>query len=204
MFRQSIAIILCASLLPAGAALAGEARTEVIPLQATLQKEPVQFTVPVYRAYASAGNDRFAFLVPKGFWLQGDPALGKLTLVNTEGNSTITFAIADPRPVETITADFYRELVLKENPTGKIVQELTSGAAGRSGPAFDVQWKAGGDLVQIRRVIFIPTSAGVLEFTATTTHANFPTLQTGLDLILTTFLYSTNGKLEVPHLTGKV
>ena len=60
-----------------------------------------------------------------------------------------------------------------------------------------------GDLVQSERVIFVPTAAGVLEFTATTTRANFTQLQAGLDFILGTFALSTNGKLEVVHLSGQ-
>jgi hypothetical protein len=204
MFRHLLPLILGVLVLSAAGARAGDAQPDIIPLQASLVPEPVQLADPVYRAYVQAGSNQFAFLVPNGFWLRGDPAQGRLMLDNKEGNCTITFAVIDSRPAADLGTDYYRELVLKRHPSGTIVQESGGSAAGASGPAFDVQWKTGGDLVQIQRVIFIPTSAGVLEFTATTTRSNFAGLQNHLNLVLMTFRYSTKGRLEIVHIANKL
>jgi hypothetical protein len=187
------------------AARAGETAGASLPLQATLRKEDAPFADPRYTAFItvlSRANKKFAFLVPQGFSLRGDPASGTMTLANWQGNSSITFAILDSDSSDTsaLSADDYRELVLREYPTAVIVKEFNRYAARGSGPAFDLQWKASGSIVECKRVMFISTPAGVLEFTATTSQKNFDELNKSLDSMLQTFRLSTDGVLKVPPL----
>ncbi len=205
MLRPAIAILFCLLWAPAGVARADETSANATPLQASLIPEQVHYTEPVYRAYVNAGGSKFAFIVPQGFRIQGDPMKGKLTLVNASGNCTLTFSVLDPAPADnrTLNSATYRDLLANRHPKAKILQESARGAGGRTGPAIDLEWKVADNLAQSQRAVFIPSSAGVLEFTATTTRANFASLQASLDLVLNTFACSTNGKLEVIHFSDK-
>ena len=128
--RPVIAITCFLLWAPAGVARADEPAANATPLQTSFVPEPVHFKEPVYRAYVNAaGGSKFAFLVPQGFRIQGDPAKGKLTLVNAQGNCTLTFSVLDPAPAgdRTLNPDTYREMVISRHPKATILQESARG-----------------------------------------------------------------------------
>jgi hypothetical protein len=172
------------------------------PLQVSLEREPVAYTDPYYRAYVTVGTNKFSFLIPTGFRFQTDAGSGKVAFCNRDGSISLSFAIhASQSEVEgELSADYYRELVAGDHPLAKINAEFARSAAGRKGPGYDVQWKVSDDLYQGKRIVFIPSAVGVLEFTASGSLANATKVQSDLDFVLTTFAASKDGKLKVTHL----
>src|SRR6267378_620408 len=192
---RSLAAALCFGMLFGGKVCAGDSYAPP-PMQVLVRTELPNVQPPFHRAFVTSGTNKFAFLIPDGLQVHNDPLHGRINLSNVEGNRYIGFAILDPTPSEgrELSADAYREVVLNSFPNAKILEENSRVAAGRSGPAFDIQWKSAG-IVQHTRVVFVATAAGVLEFTATTSPDKLSELDTDLNLVLVTFCFSTNGKL---------
>jgi hypothetical protein len=202
MRHLAIAIALCMLGVLTTPAQAQDSAAAPSPLQVWLRREAAPFVDPRYTAMVTAGKNKFAFLVPGGFYLRGDPTSGTITLANAEGNSSITFSILSPVSSETsdLSADVCREWVLRDYSSGKITQEFVASAAGGKGPGFDLQWNTPGAIVECKRVLFISSSAGVLKFTATTTSNHFESVKSILGKMLLTFRFSPDGVLKVPAL----
>jgi hypothetical protein len=195
---------LCSGLLIAGMVRAGDAYAPP-PMQVLIRTELPSVQPPFHRAFVTSETNKFAFLIPDGLQLHNDPLHGRINLSNVEGNRYISFTILDPTPSEgrQLSADVYREVVLNSFSNAKILEENSRVAAGRSGPAFDIQWTSAG-IVQHTRVVFAATAAGVLEFTASTSPDKFSALENDFNQVLGTFCFSTNGKLEVPPVSDKL
>ena len=160
---------------------------------------------PVSRAYLTAGTNKFGFLVPEGF--QTDPnnkALDRISFISSEYNGWLTLHLAEPATSgdNDLDPQFYREQLLSRYPGAKITEEFSLTAAGRSGPAFDLQKMSGG-MLQSMRVAFIPSAAGVLEFSLLASPDNFPKFGSSFNLLLLTFRASVDGKLEFPPFSDK-
>jgi hypothetical protein len=198
-----LALIVCSLATFTASGRAQNLESTPVPLQASMVKEPVETIEPSFRAYVSSGSNQFAFLVPHGFRFQGDPASGRVTLANSEGNRSITFSILGPRTAEKgeAMAETYKNLVLNRHPSSTIVRQFFRNAAGSIGPAFDVQWKAFGDTYQCQRAVLLSTPAGLLEITATSSRADFSNNQANLDLLLATLQFANEGKIKVIHLS---
>jgi hypothetical protein len=198
------AAALCFGLLFGGKVCAGDSYAPP-PMQVLVRTELPNVQPPFHRAFVTSGTNKFAFLIPDGLQVHNDPLHGRINLCNVEGNRNISFTVLDPTPSEgrELGEDVYREVVLNSFPNAKILEENSRVAAGHSGPAFDIQWKSAG-IVQHTRLVFVATAAGVLEFTACTSTDKFPELDTDFSLVLGTFCFSTNGKLEVPMVSDQL
>jgi len=202
MRLSAVAIVFCSLVGLTAPALAQDSATAPTPLQVWLRREAAEFAEPRYTAMITAGKDKFAFLVPIGYYLRGDPTSGTLTLANAGGNSSITFAVLPPLSSDAapFSADTCREWALRDYPGGKITQEFSAVASAGRGPGFDVQLKASGGFVQCKRVVYISSSNGVLKFTATASSNHFDSVKSVLTGLMQTFRYSADGVLKVPPL----
>ena len=162
-------------------------------LQVNLERDRSEFVEPHFRAYVTMDSNQFGFRLPPGYRLTGDPASGILTLANRQGNGSVTFSLANSLPEGVMDGAALGNSVSNQYPNAELVQQFTRNNATGSGPGFDLQWKVSGQLVQCKRVVYIISPAGVLEFTATAGRTNFPALQADLDYILTSLKCTTNG-----------
>jgi hypothetical protein len=200
MRLPAFALILSSLIGLTPCAHAQESAATPIPLRVWLRREAAQFVDPLYTAMITAGKSKFAFQVPNGYFLRGDPSSGTFTLANAEGNSSITFAVLPPPSSDAppFSADTCREWVLQDYSSGKITQEFSAANAAGRGPGFDLQWKASGGFVQCKRVLFVSTSIGILKFTATTSLNHFDSVKSVLNTMVMTFRFSADGVLKVP------
>ena len=198
------AVALLLGLMSDGMVRAGDSYTPP-PMQVFIRTELPSVQPPFHRAFVTSETNKFAFLVPDGLQLHSDPLRGRINLSNVEGNRYISFSILDPSPSEgrQLNVDVYRDVVMNSFSNAKILEESSRVAAGHNGPAFDVQWMSAG-IVQHTRVVFVATGAGVLEFTASTSPDKFRALDSDFSLVLGTFSYSTDGKLEVPPVSDRL
>jgi hypothetical protein len=182
-----------------------DADSAPLPLKVWLRREAAPFVFTRYTAMISQSKNKFAFLVPEQFFTRGDPASGTLTFANAEGNCSMTFSVLpnDTSDGTGVSEDALRERALRECPNGKIVEEFQGSAAGGHGPGFDLQWKVSDKVTECRRVVFVFTKAGILEFTMTTSSDNFDKDKSVLKGALMSFCLSTDGVLKVPPLPSE-
>jgi hypothetical protein len=192
--------------MPATSAPSIEATNLPPSVKAELKVETGPGQIPARRAYLTAGTNRFAFLVPEDFRLDAsDPQ--KVTVVSPDNTKVLTVRILGPMPPETweLQAATYRELLLERNPDVQIREEFSLTAAGRRGPAFDLQWSTSTGGQQACRIAFIPSNAGVLEFSLLTSRELFAQAQPSLYLIMLTFRASdAKGRLDIAPLSDKL
>jgi hypothetical protein len=177
----------------------------VSPLQLKLEHERISSIVPRYRAYVTSDGNQFAFRLPEGYRMAGDPSSGVLTLVNLQGNCSITFTIYGPMPESgKLDPSEFGNSVSNQNPTATNTLQFWRDNGVGGGPGFDLQWKMTNNLYQCKRIVFLSSPVGVLAFTATADRRNFPTLQGDLDEILSSFHCTTDGtKPALPPLSDK-
>ena len=192
---------------PAGAAEpAWNCASNPPPLRVEVRYEGGPGLIPTYRAYVTAGTNKFAFQMPAGFRLEtGDPQ--KVTLVSADYDCLLTWRILGPVLSETpeLAAASCRELLLERRPGAKILDEFNLPALGQRGPAFDLRWNAKGGGPRCERVVFIPALAGVLEFSLVSSPEKFKAAQPEFGLLLLTIRASdASGKLVVPMLSDKL
>jgi hypothetical protein len=199
-----LVIAFCSVWMLSGSIHAQVLTPKVVPLEVTIDREPVDYSDPFYRANISTGTIKCSLLVPQGFRLKGDPSLGKLILSNLGGDSSVSFGLLGPLPEGSseLSAEYYRAVVAKQYPNAKILKEFTKLVSGRMGPGFDIQWKATEELYQNKRIVFIPSGAGVLEFTVTGGNRDFSVAQGNLDSVMGSFCYCTSGKLKIRYLSN--
>lgn len=158
-------------------------------------------SVPVYRAFVTVGTNKFSFGAPSNFRIDAYPE--KILFNSTDYSCFLTFRIMDSALPDTaqLKAESYRDLLLSRYPGAKIVGEFSISAANRSGPAFDLQWKNSGGVMQSARVAFVPSAAGVLEFTLIARTDKFSEGQQSFDAMLASFMQGDGSKLRIPPST---
>jgi hypothetical protein len=187
-------------LMFAGNLGAEEARTNSPVWELMLHREAVPTIKPTFRAYLIAEKHKFAFFVPPELSAMNDA--GKIKFLNAEGNCVMTLSVIGPVPEGgDLNTAACQERLLAEHTNAIVIGHVYRTAAGGHGPGFDLEWSMGERILVCQRTVYIPSSVGVLEFTATTTRANFPALRASLDSVLATFRADKDGKLETVHLS---
>jgi hypothetical protein len=184
--------------------LSSSAPAKPPPLQVSIATEHVPNLLPAFRAYLTAGTNKFAFLVPAGFRMDISGEDG-FSLVSADYRCWLTFRIAGPVPpgAKELKPGACRELLLIRRPGAKILEEFSLAAAGQRGPAFSLQWKGPSGVSQSARAVFIPSPAGVLEFGVFASPDNLPKFHGSFNTLLNTFCIGVGGKLEISPLSSK-
>jgi hypothetical protein len=181
--------------------------TDQPTFQVSLRKEEFMGNTnerQVQRVYLAMGTNQFALTVPEGFRVD---ASNPQKLVFSDVNFTyfITFRFVGPQfgSVKELPVDSYRNMVVNRFPEAKMLKESTAFADNHSGPAFDLQWKNSAGAEQSARVVFIPSGAGVMEFSLLASSSRFSDGRAFFDVLLATFRSNAGGKLQVTPLSDK-
>ena len=159
--------------------------------------------MPADRVYVTCGSNHFALLLPAGFRVQSSGARS-LTLLSDDSSCIFTFRPGQQLEPSELSLERCRKALLSEHPTARITQEFALWADSRSGPAFDAAWTAAGALARLARVVFIPSTDGVLEFSMVCDPDKIEVGRRALHTILLTFRASDpNGKLQVAPLSNQ-
>ena len=161
--------------------------------------------IPADFAYVTFGTNKFGFVLPSGFRLETQDAQ-EVTLVSADFSCLLTFRVLEAAPAGGPELDPapYRDLLLSRHPGGKILEEFSSGAAGRRGPAFDLRWNAKGAVPRRERVLFVPSNAGVLEFSLVSSLEKFEAGREGFRELLSCFRAAgADGQLRMPMLSNR-
>jgi hypothetical protein len=161
--------------------------------------------MPADFVYVTFGTNKFGFVMPAGFRLETQDAQ-KVTLVSADFSCLLTFRVLGPLPPGTTELDPapYHDLLLSRHPGGKIIEEFSLAAASRRGPAFDMRWSAKGSVLRRERVLFIPSDAGVLEFSLLSSLDKFEAGRLGFGGLLLSFRAAKpDGQIEMPVLSNR-
>jgi hypothetical protein len=157
-------------------------------------------------ANVTFGAHKFGFVMPAGFRLETQD-VQKVTLVSADVSCLLTFRVLESLPPGTTELDPapYRDLLLSRHPGGKILEEFSQAAVSRRGPAFDLRWNATGAVPRRERVLFIPSDAGVLEFSLVSSLEKFEAGRQGFNALLITFRAAdADGRLNMPVLSNRL
>lgn len=149
------------------------------PLTTSVQQENTGRIEMAYEAFIKVGDTQFAFGLPEGFRLAGDPAHGTLRVENSKAGLAFIFSIAAPG-----TEIPERAVLLERYHEGRVVAEFHRPVLGRAARVCDVEWKASEYVVAKTRLIFIHTNAGLIEITCTCGLKQFQDGERSLNLVL--------------------
>jgi hypothetical protein len=122
-------------------------------------------------------------------------------LVTTDLTTALKFRIAGKATddAKALKPAFFRDLVLEQHAGAKILEEFIMPAAGKAGAAFDLQMAGSQGTLRKARVTFVPTEAGVLQFTVEGSADKFKAALADFQTLLLTFRSSdADGKLKMP------
>ena len=162
--------------------------------------------IPADFAYVTFRTNKFGFVMPAGFRLETEDAQ-KVTLVSADFSCLLTFRVLDPALPGATELDPapYRDLLLSRRRGGEILEEFSQVAASRRGPAFDLRWNATGSVPRRERVLFIPSDAGVLEFSLDSSLEKFEAGRQAFSSLLITFRTpEADGRLRMPVLSDRL
>lgn len=203
---RHLTLALCCVSLLVTQARGEDASTRVQPVAASVQREPINTVVPIFRAFVNVGTDKFTFLIPETFRMGGDASLGKLTLSSVESDTLITLNFMGPPTGDgkDATISTWREMLAKRYAEGRFGQQFSRPVVGHSATGVDVEWKGPAGLAQTTRAIFVPTAAGPLELTVTAGTKKFHEAQITFSEFLGSLTASVDGKLTIHRLADKM
>lgn len=133
------------------------------PLIASVQRAGASIEHPDYVAIVNAGTNQFTFSMPEGYRLAGEPAQGKLEMVNYDFGAWVTFRVLAP---DSEAAVNQTSLLARYN-AGRVAEKFERPVLGTSCHVTDIEWNNGRKMAEKTRVIYAPSSAGTVEITFT-------------------------------------
>ena len=204
--RNVFSFLLVGTLLALNSAWADEAQpqsqstTNKPAFNASLRSGETVGNHQVQRAFLTIDTNQIAFMVPQGFFMDASTP-GKIVLSDDSGSLFITVRVSHPQiPAESSPADFFKAEVLHRFPGAKISSQSSDFAANHSGPAFELEWAGPKTVPQWARIAFIPSAAGVLEFSVLSRASNFKDAQTYLSVVMASVRSNETGKLVIEPL----
>lgn len=191
------------AMMLAGSALAaeiGDASEEASvtnrPVLAVNVRSNVEGTYMPYRyAFLSCGLERFTFLVPDAYKVDtADPACVKL--FSPDYKVLISVGLPADSIIGKVEMAALKKRVMENYPEAVIKLEHALATSDASSPALDFTWKASGEITRRTRTTLIPTTAGVMEFTMTSSPEKFTAGARELDWVLMTFRSGRDGKFD--------
>jgi hypothetical protein len=150
----------------------------------------------VLREFIKIGTNEFLFVVPEGSrpeTLKGD------ALVVTSRDSTyyLTFRMAGSLAAEGDLNQSLKCRVADQYPNARNVEPFSTTVANRVGEGLSLKQGRPGVGSRFIKVLWVPSKAGVLEFTLNTDSTNAPAAELAFSSMLLTFRSNERGKLEI-------
>ena len=167
------------------------------PLSVDVRQNVEDSFTPYRYAFVTAGQERYTFLVPDGFRVDGsDPA--KVKLISPDYSCVITLGLAGaalPAGAK-LSKETIRARIMAGHPSATVTTEHTICADGQTAPALDFVWTGDAGLTRSSRTALVPTAGGVVEFNVTTSPDRFQACLAHFNLVLLTFCSGSDGKFE--------
>ena len=147
------------------------------------------------RAFLNLGTNQIAFIVPTGFQMDATDSQ-KIVLTDPAHGYFMTVRVTNPTE-EAAGASFFRAEALSRYPGAKITGESTDFVANHSGPAFNLEWLNPSGAGQAAHISFIPSAAGVLEFSIMARSVDFKDARIYFDILQSSVQNNETGKLVI-------
>jgi hypothetical protein len=171
--------------------------TNQAPLSVDVRQNVEDSFTPYRYAFVTAGQERYTFLVPDGFRVDGsDPA--KVKLISPDYSCVITLGLAGaalPAGAK-VSIETIRARIMAGHPSATVTTEHTICADGQTAPALDFVWTGDAGLNRNSRTALVPTAGGLVEFNVTTSPDRFQASLAHFNLVLLTFCRGSDGKFE--------
>ena len=150
----------------------------------------------ILRLMLTSGTNQFMIVVPRGLQVdQSSP--GKIVILSPDHSYYLIFRMIAAPESNPTKHDSFRGLLTHEYAGAKILEETFSQVAGHTGPSFDLFWRAYGGTEQFVRTAFIPSPAGILEFTLISNSENLRDAQLSFKGLLRGFRSNEKGKINI-------
>jgi hypothetical protein len=171
-------------------------------LYVVIDKDYPEALVSPSHAHITAGTNHLALRIPEEWRATVTPALAQIELLSHLSNMkfTVTFlgqSSADAAGLDPYT---YSNVVMNVHTGATIRNQFSLGVAGGDGPAFDFDWVLAGGATQCSRTAFIPTAAGVIEFSAVSSPSDRPEMEKLFRTLTGSFWIGTEGRREPPRI----
>jgi hypothetical protein len=148
-----------------------------------------------------SGTNRITFVIPDKMGMQTDSSKQKVEIrpESSEGGSiTIRILSGDEARLLELKPEDLRDQVVGRYPKGKIALESAIGIENLSGPAFDLEWVAGGRTEMCTRIGFVPLGKELIEINLTSIKEAYPPyLPVLAELTLSSRIGPVDGPLKV-------
>jgi hypothetical protein len=182
------------------AALRESRAREILPLAFDFKVRPGEIVgnEQVMRTFLTRGTNEFLFILPPGLRAQLSGPRG-LLLASNERRYNMRLRILDlgawDSPASGIEA--CKKAALAEAANSSKVEEFMTGVLGRQGSGLQLRSTLAliGD--QLTKIVWVPCTAGILEFRLTADPAQAKDALAAMDLVLLTFASNEQGKLVI-------
>ena len=196
-------ILLLGAVARAGDGTSTKTDTNVAPAFKTeLFKGEFVGVTQVLRLMVSSGTNQFLIVVPLGLELD-QTSNNRIVIVPPDRSYHLIFRMTGAPDGDPSKHDSFRERLAQEYAGAKITDESFSKTAGHIGPSFDLFWRAYGGTEQFVRVAFIPSVAGILEFSLVSDSENLGDAQRSFRKLLRGFQSNEKGKIKVVPKIGR-
>lgn len=151
----------------------------------------------VKRAFLNIGTNTIVFVIPTDFHIES-AGNDKVVLADSTSSYFVTVRVTDISLAGTdLETPFFQKRALSRFPGAKVSNQFSTFAGGHLGPAFDLAWISAAGTSQSVRIAFIPSAAGVLEFSILSRTANFEDAQRYLTVLMASVRNNETGKLVI-------
>jgi hypothetical protein len=156
----------------------------------------------IERAFITVGTNELAFMVPGGFHMDAsDP--GKIVFSDNTGKFFITVRVSGSVSLDAESqVAFFQDRALKRFPSANVSSKFSTFAAGHAGPGYDLNWINSNGGGQYARIVFIPSPAGVLEFSVLARSADIADAQSFLTVLMASVRSNETGKIVITRVSG--
>lgn len=199
--REALQILtICGALSLTVAARADDSPTNTVAsptptFRVTVHKGEIVGSEQIQRAMITSGTNEFLLVAPDGLTMDTTRP-NKILLYPSDKSFFLTFRMTGTA-ADDPGSQSCRKLLEEQYPGAQIVEEFSITAAGRSGPAFDLRWKSGRVSERFVRVAFIPSAAGLLEFSRISDAQNAGEAQRTFNGMIRAFRSNEKGKIEI-------
>lgn len=176
------------------------------PMQITLRQEINRDRNTHNRAYVTCGSSQFAWLLPPGFRMDR-VSPERVVFVSNSHDCFVAWRVVEGLSPGAAKANrpLLRALLAREYPGSRIARESTRSAGNNSGPTFDLRWVNDSGTSEAARVMYIPSAAGVMEFSMLSRADRYEQGLLDLNTVLVSFAAAGPGQnLEIAAISNRL
>jgi len=180
-------------------ALAYDSATQPLPFSVSTVYQAPPGCLPDTMIHITIATNAYVLRLLTDHRMFTDYTRHSLNMSRTDNACKLSFRILagadDVSPNDPAT---YRQWIEDAQPGTQILKEFAADASGMKGFGFSFQWRRPDGLLESEQMVYVPCSAGILEFSATSLVYHADQAMTDLQLMLMAFRAPVNGKIEMP------